>query len=62
MSVFTYCMRVCTTVKRNLQRGLGDGGREGVCRGSTNMPAMHHFIINSHVGIKSPTLSDLTDG
>lgn len=38
------------------------GGEEGGCGGSTNMPAMHHFIINSHVGVKSPTLSDLTDG
>jgi len=32
-------------------------GEEG-----TNVPAMHHFIINSRVGVKMLTLSDLTDG
>lgn len=51
--MFTYCRRVCTTVKRNLEAR----GEESV-----NVPAMHHFIINSRVGIKMLTLSDLTDG
>lgn len=35
-------------------------GRRG--EESVNVPAMHHFIINSRVGIKMLTLSDLMDG
>lgn len=61
--MFTYCIKVCTTVKGNLDwergavRGLGKEGEHTV-----NVPAMHHFIINSRVGMKMLTLSDLTDG
>lgn len=58
-SVFTYCTKVCTTVRRNLWSRGAEWREEG--EASENVPAMHHFIINSHVGIKMLTLSDLTD-